>query len=96
MSSNFTVIDDTDIKRVNWMLEEFPEDLKQQCKERAVSQRQTLKTFVENALKQALGIDMVNSANESRQTEVRRGPKQINSSASRKPLRSQARKKAKS
>jgi hypothetical protein len=49
------VKNDSEAKTVNWMLEDFPELLKQKCKERALSQRQTLKAFVIDSLKKACG-----------------------------------------
>ena len=46
---------DSETKTVNWMLEDFPEWLKQKCKEKAVARRQTLKAFVIENLKKACG-----------------------------------------
>jgi hypothetical protein len=40
-----------DTRKVNWMLEDFPDDLKQKCKQEALSRRQTLKAFVESVLR---------------------------------------------
>jgi len=42
-------------KTVNWMLEDFPEWLKHKCKERALSERKTLKAFVIERLEKACG-----------------------------------------
>jgi ATP-dependent Clp protease adapter protein ClpS len=43
-------------KTVNWMLEDFPEDVKHKCKEKALADRETLKAFVEKVLRQAVGM----------------------------------------
>lgn len=45
---------DLDTKTVNWMLQDFPEWLKHECKQKALSQRQTLKDFVIEVLKRAV------------------------------------------
>jgi len=50
------VNNDPEIQTVNWMLEDFPADVKQKCKEQAVSRRQTLKAFVEATLREATGM----------------------------------------
>jgi hypothetical protein len=49
------VNNDAERKTVNWMLEDFPESLKQKCKEKAVSERKTLKAFVIEKLEMACG-----------------------------------------
>lgn len=56
MSSDFIGDSNSDSQKTNWMLEDFPADVKQRCKECAVSQRRTLKAFVENALRAAVGM----------------------------------------
>jgi hypothetical protein len=53
MSRPFLVSNDSEIKTINWMLESFPEWLKQKCKEKAVSERKTLKAFVIEKLQKA-------------------------------------------
>ena len=63
MSSNITVDSGSEPETVNWMLEDFPADVKQKCKEQAVLQRQTLKAFVETVLRGAVGMPWV--ANEA-------------------------------
>jgi len=45
----------SETKTVNWMLEDFPEWLKQKCKEKALSERKTLKAFVIEKLQLACG-----------------------------------------
>jgi hypothetical protein len=54
MSSNITANNSSEPQTVNWMLEDFPADVKQKCKEQAVLQRQTLKAFVESVLRGAV------------------------------------------
>jgi hypothetical protein len=49
------VNNDSEIKTVNWMIEDFPEWLKQKCKEKALSERKTLKVFVIEKLIAACG-----------------------------------------
>lgn len=53
MSSHSSVKNAADTKTVNWMLENFPEWLKHKCKEKALSERKTLKTFVIESLVKA-------------------------------------------
>jgi hypothetical protein len=55
MSRPFSVDNDFETRRVNWMLEDFPEWLKQKCKEQALSERKTLKAFVIEKLQLACG-----------------------------------------
>jgi len=54
------------------MLEDFPEDIKHLCKLKALSQRQTLKLFVENALRAAVGMPVPGSSHEVGQGAIRR------------------------
>jgi hypothetical protein len=73
MSSDITVDNGSEPGTVNWMLEDFPADVKQRCKEQAVSQRQTLKAFVETVLREAVGIpQVVNEADPNRKLDETR------------------------
>jgi hypothetical protein len=67
-----SVIDASEFERKDWMLENFPEHVKHQCKLKALSQRQTLKVFVENTLRAAVGMPVIDSSNENRQRTIRR------------------------
>jgi hypothetical protein len=67
MSSHIAVEERSQAKTVNWMLEDFPADLKQRCKEQAVLQQQTLKAFVQTALREAVGMPLVLKVDEARQ-----------------------------
>jgi hypothetical protein len=66
MSSDF-VDNGFEAPTVNWMLEDFPADVKQKCKEQAILQRQTLKAFVETALRAAVGTQSVTKEAEHKQ-----------------------------
>jgi hypothetical protein len=52
---------ESETKTVDWMLENFPDALKQKCKEKALSERKTLKAFVIDALEGAVGTRSNNS-----------------------------------
>jgi hypothetical protein len=45
----------SETKTANWMLEKFPDALKQKCKEKALSERKSLKAFVIEILEGAVG-----------------------------------------
>jgi hypothetical protein len=55
MSRDNSENNDMEVKTVNWMLEDFPDYLKQKCKEKAVSERKTLKAFVVEVLERSVG-----------------------------------------
>lgn len=54
MSRLFLVNNDSDTKTVNWMLENFPDDLKHRCKLKALSEKKSLKEFVIEVLEDAV------------------------------------------
>ncbi len=67
MSTHIAVDNASETQTVNWMLESFPVEVKQKCKEQAILQRQTLKSFVEAVLRQAVGMPSVPKGNEVKQ-----------------------------
>jgi len=67
MSTHITVDNAPETQTVNWMLEDFPAEVKQKCKEHAILQRQTLKSFVEAVLREAVGMPSVLKGDEVKQ-----------------------------
>ena len=55
MSRAFSVKNESKQKTTDWMLQDFPDSLKQRCKEKALSERKTLKAFVIEVLEKAVG-----------------------------------------
>ena len=81
---------ESETKTVNWMLEGFPDAIKQKCKEKAMSQRKTLKAFVIDALREAARPPVLDSAHESGKEEIRHGSEQTDRNATGKTIRRKA------
>jgi hypothetical protein len=81
----------------DWLVEDFPVALRWKCKEAASHRHVPLKKFVQEAMQKAVEqveAEVLNSANESREEEIRRGSEQTDSSATGKAIRRKAKPKA--
>lgn len=81
----------------SWTLDKFPEQLHDEIKIRAAQEKMFIKDFVIKVMRAALAVPFVptviHSAHESGKEEVRRDPKQTDSSGTGKTIRGKIRKK---
>jgi hypothetical protein len=80
-------------KANSWLVEDFPVDLRWRCR-KAASHRQTpLKKFVQDVMRKAVEeveAEMLHSANEGREKEIRHDSQQTDSSGTGKTVRRKA------
>jgi hypothetical protein len=86
----------TEQEHKDWLIEDFPVDLRWRCKRAASHRRTPLKKFVQDVMKKAVEeaeAEMLHSTNEGRKEEVRRSSAPTDSSVPREPDRDKAGKK---
>jgi hypothetical protein len=81
----------------DWLVEDFPVDLRWRCKKAASHRRAPLKKFVQDVMRKAveqIEAEMLHSAHEGREKEIRHDLRPIDTSPARKTVRGTGRKKA--